>query len=268
MIVPKRLLMVVVLAAAMTACSAAKLGYLNADWLLVRQVDRYLDLDSEQRDWLQQRLESHIDWHRRDELPRIEAMLSSMQDRIEFGLTAEDVNWMLDESRHRYRVLARRLLPDMVIVLHGLDDGQIDHLERELREDMEDDDGRRDADDAVRRVERLTGRLDRNQRAEVRALFAREREASAEDDWRQRRAERSAMFVAALRERVPAAELTRMLEAWWIGPDEPDPDRRAEQVRVTLAINEILTDRQRNRVARTLDDYRQDVVSLTVTTAE
>lgn len=266
--VSKRLLVVLAMAVAMTACSAAKLGYLNADWLLVRQVDRYLDLDSEQRDWLQDRIESHIEWHRRDELPRIDAMLSSMRERVESGITAEDVGWMLDESRHRYRALARRLLPDVVVVLHGLDDEQIDHLERELREDMEDDDGRRDSDDAVRRVERLTGRLDRNQRAQIRALFARESEEEADDGWRQRRAERSAMFVAALRNRVPAAELTRMLEAWWIGPDEPDPDRRADQVRVTLAINEILNDRQRSRVARTLEDYRLDVVSLTVTTAE
>lgn len=266
--VPKRLLVVLACAVALTACSAAKLGYLNADWLLVRQVDRYLDLDRAQRDWLQQRIDAHIDWHRRDELPRIEAMLASMRQRVEAGLTADDVDWMLDESRHRYRALARRLLPDMVVVLHGLEDAQIDHLERALREDQEDDDGRRDADESVRRIERLTGRLDRSQRAEIRALFARERSEGADDDWRQRRAERSALFVAALRERVPAAELTRMLEAWWIGTDEPDPERRAEQVRVTLAINEILTDRQRSRVARTLDGYRRDVASLTVTVAE
>lgn len=263
-----RWLVVVAAAGALAACSAAKLGYLNADWLLVRQIDRYLDLESEQRDWLQARLEAHIGWHRRDELPRIERMLSSMSQRVEAGLTASDVEWFLDETRYRYRVLASRLLPDMVVVLHGLDDAQIDHLQRKLQEDQDDDDGRNNADDAVRRVERLTGRLDRSQRAQIRALFAAEREADTDDQWRQRRAERSAMFVAALRNRVPAAELSRMLEEWWIGAEAPDPDRRADQVRVTLAINDILTDRQRSRVSRTLEGYRRDIVSLTVRVAE
>lgn len=259
-----RVFLIAGLVVGLAACSAAKLGYLNADWLLVRQVDKYLDLDPEQREWLQDRIEAHIDWHRREELPRIESMLTSMRQRVLTGLTESDVNWFLDESRHRYREIAQRLLPDMVSVLHGLNDEQIDHLERELREDMEDEDGRRDADDAVRRIERLTGRLDRNQRAQVRALYAQEREGDDDDDWRQRRAQRSAIFVAALRNRVPASELTQMLEAWWIGPEEPDMERRAEQVRLTLAINDIINDRQRNRVARTLDDYREDVASLTV----
>ena len=54
---PLRLLTLLACLALLGACSRFDLAYRNLDWLLAWRIDRYLDLNAEQKAWLEPRLE-------------------------------------------------------------------------------------------------------------------------------------------------------------------------------------------------------------------
>ncbi|HEY6611743.1 MAG TPA: DUF6279 family lipoprotein, partial [Pseudomonas sp.] len=54
----------------LAACSRMELVYRNLDWLIPWKLDDYLSLDAGQSVWLDARLDDHLRWHCRSELPR------------------------------------------------------------------------------------------------------------------------------------------------------------------------------------------------------
>lgn len=278
---------IVVMVALVAACSTARLGYNNADWLVAMYMDRYFDLKGEQKDWFKARMAEHVAWHRRAELPRYHRILTDMRTRIENGLEREDLDILATELAHRYLALADRLLPDMARLTASLDTEQIDHFERRLQRRFEEEreeeakarrrierDGvekarRRRVAEAIERIEDWTGRLDDEQRAHVAALMAPESDgADAREDDTGRRERRTAEYIAALRAGADAAELEGMLREWWMGFIQERLDEggkvemRGQGVKVILGLDGILTDRQRARVVKRLDRYRRDVAIL------
>lgn len=255
------------------ACSTAKLGYNNADWLAARFADRWFDLDREQKAWFKDRMEGHIEWHRRTEMPRLHSAVTDAQARVADGLDRDDLDTITTGLADRYLALADRLLPDIAQLAATLDDGQIDHLEAELREEINEERDERDDRDrheAIERIEKWTGRLDEAQRAQVLELLAAEsgREPDDEEGDIERRKRRADAFIAALRADASAAELESMLRGWWMGFVESRRESdgrirmRERSVRVTLGIDALLTDKQREHVIARLDRYRRQIVAI------
>ncbi len=261
---------IVVMVALAAACSTARLGYNNADWLVAMYVDRYFDLDGEQKDWFKARMAEHVAWHRREELPRYHRILTDMRTRVENGLEREDLDIVATELAHRYLALADRLLPDMAHLTASLDTEQIDHFERRLQRRFEAE--REEEAKTRRRIERIedwTGRLDDEQRAHVAELMTPESdEADAREDDSGRRERRTAEYIAALRAGADTAELEGMLRKWWMGFIQERLDEggkvevRGQGVKVILGLDGVLTDRQRARVVKRLDGYRRDAAIL------
>src|SRR5438105_12454886 len=76
----------------LAGCSIVSL-YRYADWIILWQADHYLDLTSEQRHDLIQRLTPLLARHRREAIPQYEAFLIQIRQRVERGLTNQDIEW-------------------------------------------------------------------------------------------------------------------------------------------------------------------------------
>lgn len=267
-----RSLVVLLMATVLAACSTARLGYNNADWLAARYADRLFDLDREQKAWFKDRMEGHIEWHRRSEMPQLHFLVTDAQARVAGGLDRDDLDTIATGFADRYLALADRLLPDIARLAAMLDDGQIDHLEVRLSEEIEEERDERDGEreDAIERIEKWTGKLDDAQRAQVIELLAAEAgdEPPGDDEDAERQARRVAEFVAALRTDATAEELEAMLRGWWMGFVESrrEPDGRIRvgerSARVTLGIDALLNDEQREHVIARLDRYRRQIVAI------
>ena len=81
------------------ACSMIEFGYSQAPFFLANRIDDAFDLDSRQMDALRSELRRFHDWHREQEIPRYEALLSAAAERVHEGVTRADVVWFSDEVR-------------------------------------------------------------------------------------------------------------------------------------------------------------------------
>ena len=71
----------------LAACSSLRLGYNNADTLLMYAADSYLDLDSEQDAFARERVRALLAWHRRTQLREYARLLESVQQRLDTTAT-------------------------------------------------------------------------------------------------------------------------------------------------------------------------------------
>jgi len=125
-----RITVLVPLLALLGACSAVRVTYDNADWLLARMAQSYVDLDRDQDRALKAELAQFHDWHRREELPHYAQLFDEAARRIERGLSRADVEWALTAVRGRSQVLARRAASDLAPLLLTLNARQLDELEQ------------------------------------------------------------------------------------------------------------------------------------------
>ena len=76
------------------------------------QLDNYFGLTNKQEEWIEERMKLHLDWHRKEELPRYRDFLIEVQSRARDGLTMIELDEgyaRLDQKRIR---TLERLLPD------------------------------------------------------------------------------------------------------------------------------------------------------------
>jgi len=94
-----RMFLPTLLALALSGCSVLRLAYYHVDYWLAGQVEDFVTLRSEQRTWLEARLQAHLQWHCRTQLPAYVEWLGALQ--AEIASPAPDPD--------RLEALARRL---------------------------------------------------------------------------------------------------------------------------------------------------------------
>ncbi len=120
----------------LAGCSSLSF-YRYADWLILWQVDHYVDLTSDQRHDLAQRLTPLLAWHRHEAIPEYESFLVQFRQRFQRGLTSQDLDWVY-ASYDRLRVdLFDRVVAEGSILLASVDSRQVRTLEAALQKDHE-----------------------------------------------------------------------------------------------------------------------------------
>ncbi len=259
-------------------CSRIELAYRNADWLIARWADGQLDLSrAQQRAWEPQ-LEAALERHRGEELPRLVAWLRMAEEGATQGLGTDELACLADWAEALYERHAQLAVTLALPLLEELGAEQIDHLRRQMRERnaeyraeyLSGSPREQDAARAERyreRVERWTGRLNREQREMVagssRAL------PNLAALWLAYREDRQAGLLALLDAGAPRQELRAYLIGWWVDLAGRPPalaaaseQARGETLALLARLDISLTPDQRRTLVERLGRLRQDLRGL------
>ncbi len=131
-----RLLALGLFALLIAACSTIKLGYNNADTLLLYSLDRYVTLTDEQEQMVRRRVASLMDWHRATQLKDYAAFIQSARGRLDGNVvTPAEVLAFNEALNARMAALGERAAPDAAALALTLTPPQIDQVERKLVDD-------------------------------------------------------------------------------------------------------------------------------------
>lgn len=275
---------VLLLAASLAAGCTTRLAYNNADFLIERYVDGYVEFDGPQEAEFDRRLDALLDWHRDRELPAYVAWVGRVRAGVVSGqeVTPVEVRAWTDELVGFWGRIGRRLGPEIVALAGSLNDEQVDALLERLREGQAERVERssdrtpearieRRARGMERFLKRWTGSLTDAQEARIRdwatgivpttELLLANRESWIEE------------CAAALRSRTDQEALEAAVERLIVEPSVrwEDAYRQAIEVNSTLT-SEFLAEfvnglepRQRARADERLGDLQADLAALAVT---
>ncbi|OQW37531.1 MAG: hypothetical protein A4E19_12680 [Nitrospira sp. SG-bin1] len=110
--------------------------YRYADRIILWQLDRYFDLNRDQRHDVTQRLSPLLDRHRHEALPQYETFLREIRQRVERGLTGSDIDWAYATYDRLRTDLFERLVADTTAFLASVDDRQVRTFESVVQKDQ------------------------------------------------------------------------------------------------------------------------------------
>jgi hypothetical protein len=283
---PTRLLLLALFALIAAGCSSGvRIGYNQAEALVGWTLSDYVDFEPHQRELFAQRFRTLHEWHRREQLPEYARLLREARNRLEDGLTREDVDWMVARSRGRLETLVERGADDAAELLVSLTPEQVKELERSFARANQKlaqswaigrpaaEQQRRRAERLVAQVERFTGRLSREQVVRVVEL-SNAQPLNLEQRFAERQ-RRQRELIAALQSGRNRAEMAAWFRQWapnWERGRDPQYARAAqaadEQRAQTLTeIDRLLTPEQRRTAMERINRYAEDCVALSGTAA-
>jgi hypothetical protein len=119
----------------LAGCSLTLLAYHYADRLILWQVDHYFDLTSDQRHELGRQLKPLLARHQHEAIPQYEAALVQVRQRIERGLTSQDVDWAYATYDRLRADLFNRIIADGGVFLASIEPEQVQTLETALQKE-------------------------------------------------------------------------------------------------------------------------------------
>lgn len=277
-----RLLAVIAIAAValLAGCSGLRLGYQQADVILAWRANTYFDLDADQRRDFSTRLDRLLEWHRSEQLPEYAKFLTAAVDRAEHGVKTEDIAWLVEGFRSRYRIVVNRGAADAAAVLSTLSAEQIVHLQDQFAKD-----NRKFADEhelngsvekrkrarlkrTLNQIEDWTGNLTREQESRVAALLD---PIPLIEHLRHRdRMRRQREFVELLKLRESKSEFAARLQQWlleWDNGRAPEYEKLSQEVynqrlQFYVAVDRLLTPEQRAHALKRLQKFADDCRAL------
>jgi hypothetical protein len=277
---PLLLLASALLVLMLAGCSATRLAYSQLDWLIPRQLGDYVTLDSTQRAWLDVRLQDHLAWHCRTQLPAYAEWLGTLQ--AELNGAPPDPERLRDHVRQLETFIDALLVeiaPTAAELAVRLDERQRDELFARLDERVEEarteyldppvaQQQRERAERLERRLRYWLGALTPEQTARIqqwsaafpeqntanwlenrRRLPAAARDLLAEPDQGNARLQLTRLFEAPAAVRTAAYQ--RQIDA-----------SRDQAVSLTADLLRLATDRQRARLDRRLAGLATDFQGL------
>jgi len=271
----KRLILLL-LFALLAGCSGLKMGYRNADTLLAWRAQDYFDLDPIQRDEFNLRMQRLLAWHRYEQLPEYAVFLNTLGARIRPELKPEDVVWLVDGFKERYRIIVNRGVSDAAEILATLTPEQIVALQKQWDKDnrkfiREHDLGETSADRkrtrlkiALTQITDWTGGLTGEQEQKITALL--EPLPHINHLRHLDRIRRQREFVELLKLRTNKQEFPPALRAWllnWERGRSPEFEKLSavvfdQRVSFYVAVDKLLTPGQRQAALRRLQEYADD----------
>lgn len=279
----KRLWVMVLVAAGLSACTMTRFGYEMLPWFSMWRIERYIPLNDSQRKLVSRRLDELHQWHRSTQLPQYAAKLDQASVQIATNLDPNQVSRWRSDLILFWQPLAERLAPGVAELALLLEPAQIDRLARRLDREAEELRAKYASGDPAARIEAraqrwsermetLLGKLEPAQRAEIRSLA--ERFPSDEASWVEERQARGRDFVALMRrierERPPPALAEQWSRDYLQGLFESrDPDRRSRIAannqngdRLTAMMLNTASPAQRTHMVGVLRGYQNDFARL------
>ncbi len=256
--------------------------YNHADWVALWQLDRYFDLTSTQKRFLDPRLTHILERHRAEALPKYRDVLARLHDALHDELTEEEVNWVFDAYVELRTDLFEFIVEDGAEFLASVDQRQLRYLARtfergnaELADRLAVPQQARLAERASATIEWLEdwlGPLTAEQEQHVRAMsLALPDTLEAWLDYRQDRQRALLVLIRASAQR--GQPLRQPFREWLVYPEREAPaaylaareDMRREVTKMALEIDRMMTPRQRQHLLAELEALTGDLHDLTGT---
>lgn len=123
----------------LTACSTIRFTYDHGDTLLYWWLNAYIDIDSDQSDWVKKDIDNLFQWHRSTQLHDYAGLMSKMQRQLGDGSVTQ--NELLSDYRDikaRTELLAFKALPQLADLAMSIKPDQIAQLEKKFAKNNED----------------------------------------------------------------------------------------------------------------------------------
>jgi hypothetical protein len=269
---------------ALAACSTGvKLGYNNADTLLLYTLDGYVGLSSEQDALVRERAGALLAWHRATQLRDTAQLFDAARRKLAGPVTAADVLQFNTAINAQIATVGDKAAPDLAQLALTLSPEQLARMERKLagdnskaRRELVQFAGKESLEQRVQkyaeRAEFWFGRLTPEQLAIIRETLAKRPSNAAW--WQEERERRQRQLVAVL-ERIRSERPADATAAAWLRAyfaelrSPPDAARRAaiEEFRqnnaelVAQLVN-AATPEQKSQLARRLTGFADDLAAL------
>ena len=158
----KTLGLALLLTVAIAGCGLVKTGYRNGDTVGLFMMNRYLDLSSEQKEFVKPRLRALLAWHKTTQLPDYTALASELQRKASQPISEEEVTALGEQVRRRAHVTIDHAMPDMADIALRLTPENIKALQDKFAED-----------DLDFRKDHLKGDLEKRQEARYKKTLER-----------------------------------------------------------------------------------------------
>jgi hypothetical protein len=133
----KHIATLLVFTLALGACSRVGLAYRNLDVIIPWTLSDYLDMNGEQKDWLNERLKKHLNWHCTTQLPGYLEWLDRLQTMVETNqVTDAALQARTTEAKMAIAETARQITPSAIELLQGLDDKQVAEMNDSFAKDL------------------------------------------------------------------------------------------------------------------------------------
>ncbi len=130
-----RRVVVASIALLVVGCSSIRLGYNNADTLLLYGLNSYLDLDDAQERLARERIRELHAWHRATQLPDYAQLLRDAERAIEGGIGAAEVLELQGRMNAALAALGEQAAPALAELAATLRAEQIARLQKRLADD-------------------------------------------------------------------------------------------------------------------------------------
>lgn len=275
-----RILVVVLCLAAFSGCSMLRLGYGQLDNFAAWTANDYFDLEADQKDEFSRRIVRLHEWHRYEQLPEYVSFLDATRIRLQNGIKREDVKWVIEGLKARYRTVIRRGADDAAAMLMTVTPAQIETLKRQWDKDNQRfvreyrlQDSPQEQREArfkrgYSRITDWTGSLSSEQEEKIAAIMA---------DWPiihplryQDRLRRQREFLQLMAQRGDGRQFAERLRHWlthWEEGRDPEyarlyEDWERKQSDLYVAVARMLTPQQSAAVLRRVQGYMEDFTRL------
>lgn len=263
----------------LAGCSAPRLVYPRADWLILREIDNNINLRDEQHERLEKTLAILLERHRTEQLPRTATIIVQAAIKAQAGFTETDARWMLKNGRSLYDDLVRLLLPSIAVELADLDAEQRQYFAAHLNERNDDYTqthalGEPSEARAERALERTLGRIEHwvGELSEEQIAMVRESQSKMPDtavDWLVYTKNKQQGLLTLLDAKPSTQAVEGYLQSWWIDRTELSADlalrrnlRIEARIRFISRFDKTFDSVQREHLVDLLQDYAQDAEAL------
>ncbi len=274
----KTILLVLIFALFIGACSQLRLGYYFADWYFVDVIDDYFDLTSQQEDTLDKLADRTHQWHRKEEIPKIMVFMIELEKRFSKSISREDVNWMNSEIQNMKERITLKVADDIALFLTTLEDRQIrqyDEYTTEHEEHHAEDFKKPEEEWKEEQIDELFDDLedwfgDFSDEQKVILTKAHNPSRATQLRHHQQTVELQKKFGVILRQRQSAESMNNTVTKWFLFPETMSSEsykvlneREAEErIKFFITLDRTITTKQRKYLLSVIRSYYKDLEAI------
>ncbi|MBB1613301.1 MULTISPECIES: DUF6279 family lipoprotein [Pseudomonas] len=261
------------------ACSRVGLAYRNLDVIIPWNLNDYLDMNSEQKSWFNQRLQQHLSWHCTTQLPGYLDWLDRLQLMVQNNQVSDQgLQERTREAKQAIAETAQQITPSAVELLQGLNDQQVKEMNSAFAKDLQEHQEQYLKPPLAQQIEQRSQRMSKRLNAWLGPLSPSQQQrveqwssslGEQNQQWIANRAHWQAQFSAAVEQRQNSdfpqriEQLLVHRESLWT-PDYRQAYAHTEQAARSLLVDLMAqsTPAQRQRLLKKIDGVRKDFAEL------